>query len=252
MSDIFKEVDEDLEREKIATLWKRYQTPVYVAAFLILVATAAYNYFETSRRKLAEAAGARFEAASALAREGKTKEAIAAFEAMGNDAAKGYATLARLRAAEELAATDKEKAVALLDALAEDKAVDRLTQEVARLRAAVYALEAGDRVKLEERLGPLMGSANPFRFSAQEWNALDALGADDFDEAERVFDILLNDREAPQSMRQRAAAYRGLLHAKRGPKKKDAAESGSPSGVTITPVIEPADGGGPPPVEEKK
>lgn len=249
MSDIFKEVDEDLEREKIATLWKRYQTPVYVAAFLILVAIAVYNYFETNRRKIAETAGARYEAASALAREGKTADAIAAFEAIANDGAKGYAALARLRAAEERAATDKDKAIAELDALAEDKSADRLTQEVARLRAALYAIEAGDRVKMEERLGPLMGSTNPFRFSAQEWNALDALANDDYDEAERVFDLLLNDRDAPQSMRQRAAAYRGLLHAKRGPKKKDG--DGVPGGVSITPVIEPADGG-PAGVEEKK
>ena len=30
-----------------------------------------------------------------------------------------------------------------------------------------------------------------FRFSAQEWNGLDALANDDFDEAERVFDGML-------------------------------------------------------------
>jgi len=246
MSDIFKEVDEDLEREKVATLWSRYQTPVFVVAFLILVATAVYNYYQTNRTKLAEAANARFEAASTLAREGKTQEAMAAFEAMAKDAPKGYASLARLRAAEERAAADKEKAIQELDVLSDDKNVDRLTQEVARLRAAVYALEGGDRVKLEERLGPLMGSANPFRFSAQEWNALDALANDDYDEAERVFDLILNDRDAPQSMRQRAAAYRGLLHAKRGPKKVEGT-----SGVSITPVIEPAKGGAPAPEQKK-
>ena len=35
MSDIFHEVDEDVRRSKTEDLWRRYQTPVYVVAFLI-------------------------------------------------------------------------------------------------------------------------------------------------------------------------------------------------------------------------
>jgi len=69
---------------------------------------------------------------------------------------------------------------------------------------------------------------------------------DDFDEAERVFEQVLNDSSAPQSMRQRASAYKGLLHAKRGPKPAPApAAAGGASGGTInvTPVIEPESGG---------
>ena len=59
------------------------------------------------------------------------------------------------------------------------------------------------RQKLERALGPLMTSDGTFRYSAQEWNGLDALANDDFDEAERVFEKVLSDPDAPQSMRQR-------------------------------------------------
>jgi hypothetical protein len=237
MSDIFHEVDEDVRRDKAAALWKRYQTPIFVAAFLIVAATGAWNYYQTSHIKAAEAANARYEAASALARDGKAQDAIAAFEALAKDAPKGYAALARLRAAEERAGTDRAKAIEALNALSDDKSVDKITQEVALLRAALLVMEEGDRQKMELALGPLMTSTGPFRFSAQEWTALDALEDGDYDEAERVFDLLLNDRDAPQSMRQRAAAYRGLLHAARGSKKSGEGASGG--GVSITPVIEP-------------
>jgi hypothetical protein len=249
MSDIFHEVDEEVQREKVETLWARYQTPVFVLAGLIVAATAAWSYYTSEKTKAAEAANARFMAAVTLADTGKSAEAITAFDAIAKDGPKGYAGLARLRAAEELSKTDKAKASDMLDALAEDKTVDRLTQEVAQLRSAVYAMAAGDREKTMLRLAPLITANGIFRFSAQEWTGLDALFDNDYDEAERVFNLLLNDRDAPQGMRARAQAYQGLLHAARGVKKP------AGGGVTsVTPIIEPADGSdssGAPALEQK-
>lgn len=240
MSDIFREVDEEVRREKAADLWKRYRTPLFITAFLIVAATGAWRYYEDSRVKMAEAANQRFQTAAALARQGKRDEAIAEFDAIANAAPKGYAALARLRAAEERSASDKAKALAALDTIAEDKSVDKLTQEVARLRAALLVLEDGDPAKMELRLGALAASNGPFRFSAQEWLALDALEGGDFDEAARVFDLLVTDRDAPQSMRQRAAAYQGLLRAARGAAKLGAGENPSApaaeaGAVSVTP-----------------
>jgi hypothetical protein len=237
MADIFHEIEEDLRRDKLASFWKRFQTPIFVVAFLIVAATGAWSYYQSERLRTAEAANVRYRAASDLAQEGKREEAIAAFESLGKDGPKGYASLARLQAAGELAAVDKAKAIAAYDAIADDSSVDKLTQEVARLRAAILVMENGDRQKMERRLGPLMTSAGPFRYSAQEWIALDALENGDFDEAQRVFDLLLTDRDAPHAMRQRAAAYQGLLKAVRG-----SAKAGTPAGVTIAPSIETESG----------
>lgn len=243
MSDIFHEVDEDVRRDKAAELWRRYQTPIFVVAFLIVAATGAWSYYQDKRLKAAEAANARYVAAVQLAEEGKNAEAAAAFDALAKDAPKGYAALARIRAAE--ARPDKTQALAELTAIGEDPNVDKLSQQIALLRAAAIVLEGDDRQKLESALGPLMTSDGPFRFSAQEWNGLDALFNDDFDEAERVFEQVLNNTDAPQSMRQRASAYKGLLHAKRGPKPAPAAAGGGTDGgrINITPVIEPESGG---------
>jgi hypothetical protein len=243
MSDIFHEVDEDVRRDKAAELWRRYQTPIFVVAFLIVAATGAWSYYQDKRLKAAEAANARYVAAVQLAEEGKNTEAAAAFDALAKDAPKGYAALARIRAAE--ARPDKTQAFAELNAIGEDPNVDKLTQHIALLRAALIVLEGDDRQKLERALGPLMISDGPFRFSAQEWNGLDALFNDDFDEAERVFEQVLANADAPQSMRQRASAYKGLLHAKRGPKPAPAAAGGGVDGgkINVTPVIEPESGG---------
>lgn len=245
MSDIFHEVDEDVRRDKAEEFWRRYQTPIFVAAFLIVAATGAWSYYQDKRLKAAEAANAQFMAAVALADEGKNAEAAAAFDEIAKSGPKGYAGLARIRAAE--ARPDKAKAMAELTAIGEDASVDKLTQQIAMLRAALLVLESGDREKLERALGPMMTSDGAFRFSAQEWNGLDALFNDDYDEAERVFEQVLNNADAPQSMRQRASAYKGLLHAKRGPKPAPAAATGGGGTdggkIDVVPVIEPESGG---------
>ncbi|PPD43563.1 MAG: hypothetical protein CTY15_09330 [Methylocystis sp.] len=246
MSDIFNEVDEDVRRDKAAEFWQRYQTPIFVIAFLIVAATGAWSYYQDKRLKAAESANSQFMAAVALAEEGKNAEAAAAFDAIAKDAPKGYAGLARIRAAE--ARPDKKQALAELNAIGEDASVDKLTQQVAMLRAALLVLESGDREKFERALGPMMTSDGSFRFSAQEWNGLDALFNDDFDEAERVFEQVLNNGDAPQSMRQRASAYKGLLHARRGPKPAPGAAAAGGAGkaggkIEVVPVIEPESGG---------
>ncbi|HEY8064844.1 MAG TPA: tetratricopeptide repeat protein [Methylosinus sp.] len=217
MSDIFHEVDEDVRRDKAANLWKRYQTPVIVGAFLVVVATGAYSFYESNRIKAAEGANVRFGAAAALATQGKSAEALAGFESVIKDAPKGYATLARLRAAEEMAQSDKTKAVAAFDAIAADKGVDKLTQQVAKLRAGLVLLELGERQKMADHFGELVTADGPLRYTAQELLGLDALQDSDLDEADRAFKVILNDQEAPHAMRQRASAYKALLDAARGP-----------------------------------
>lgn len=215
MSDIFREVDEDIRRDQAARLWKRYQAPVIIGAILIVAATGAWSFYEGRRLEAAQAANVRFDAAAALASEGKSAEALAAFDALAKDAPKGYAALARLRAAEELGKIDVDKALAAFDALAEDKSVDKLTQQTAKLRAALLTLGHGDRQKMADRFGELVTKDGPYRYTAQEVLGLDALEDGDFDEAGRVFKLLLSDLDAPHALRQRAAAYKALLDAAR-------------------------------------
>lgn len=234
MSDIFHEVDEDVQRDKVEKLWSRYQIPIFVVAGLIVASTGAWSWYQQQREQAAQAANIRYEAAASLSREGKSAEALAAFDALAKDGPKGYAALARLRAAQETSKTDRAKAIADLEAIATDKSVDKLTQEVAQLRAALISMDGDDREKSASTIAPLVTDNGAFRYSAQEWSGLDALENADYDEAERVFDLLLNDSSAPQGMRQRAAAYRGLLHAARGAKKTEAAAP------TVTPLVEPA------------
>ena len=94
MSDIFREVDEDLRHEQLKRLWDRFGPYVIGVAILIVVVVAGYKLWEYWQARQAAATGDRFVAALNLADEGKHDEAIAALAAIGSDGSGGYPILA--------------------------------------------------------------------------------------------------------------------------------------------------------------
>jgi hypothetical protein len=213
MSDIFREVDEEVRRDQAARIWGRYQNLFIGLAVLVIAATAGWRFYEHYRTRQAEEAGAKYQAALALAREGKAAEAEGALERIAKGGPKGYALLARLREAAELSGRDPAAAVKAYDAIAADGTIDPLFQNLGRLRAALLRLDEADGKEIEGRLGPMTADDNPFRFSAREALALAALKHDDFDAAGRQLDTIVVDPQAPGAMRQRAEALLAVVRA---------------------------------------
>ena len=97
--------------------------------------------------------------AEQLARDGKSADAAAAFQAIAKSGPPGYALLARFRAAATIAASDSAAAVKDYDVLAADATIGPVLQDVARFRAALLRLDAADPKEMDERLAPLTRSA---------------------------------------------------------------------------------------------
>ena len=108
MTDIFREVDEDLRREQLKKLWDRYGSYVIGLAILIVVATAGYRFWQYWQDSQAQASGERFVAALKLGDQGKHQEAIAALTDLTRDGSGGYPVLAGFRVAAEKAAAAQE------------------------------------------------------------------------------------------------------------------------------------------------
>jgi hypothetical protein len=224
MSDIFREVDEDVRSDKLAEFWSKYSIFVIGLALAIVLGAAAYSYLRHQKQVEAEAASSLYQSAQILAAQGKTDAAVAGFDALAKSAPRGYALLARLRAAEELAANDQAKAVAALDLLAEDAGVDPLWRDLARLRAGLVRVDVAEKAEIEKRFGPLLNSS--YRFTAREFMALAAIKRGDFEDAGKLLDQIVVDPTAPQGLRQRA---QGLLSLVRGGGKAAPAPQAPPA-----------------------
>ncbi len=213
MADIFREVDEDIRRDKAAEFWSKYQNWIIVFAVVIVLATGGYRYWDYQRRIAAEEAGAKFEAALQFSQQGKKEEAEAAFGALARSSEGGYAVLARLRAAAEAGSQKSEEGVKLFEAIGADATVDKNFRDLARLRAAILAIDTASLEDSRKRLEPLAGADGVYRHTARELLALAAFRVEDYDMASKWLDNIIIDAQSPGSVRQRATTLQALVAA---------------------------------------
>jgi hypothetical protein len=211
VSDIFREVDEEVRRERLEKLWKDYGNYIIAALLVVLACIGAWRgYIYWEERKAAEA-GAAYEAASTLADQGKHAEAEAAFAKLAAEGTAGYRTLARFREAAQLGLSDPKAAVAAYDALAADGSLGRTLQDLAAVRAGLLLVDTAPYQELRTRLEPLTAADRPFRHSARELLALGAWRTGDEGAARQWINAVFSDPETPGGIRNRIDMLSALL-----------------------------------------
>jgi hypothetical protein len=201
VSDIFREVDEEVRREQFKKLWERYGYLVIALAILIVAAVGGWRAYEWWEAKKAAEAGAAFEAAATLAEQGKHEEAEAAFAKLSAGGTATYRMLAKFREAAEVVRRDPKAAVAIYDQLAADASVGRVLQDLAALRAGMLLVDSAPYEEVLRRLEPLTGTDRTFRHSARATLALAAWRANDVAAMRRWSDMILADPETPGNIR---------------------------------------------------
>jgi hypothetical protein len=211
VSEIFDEVQEEVRREQLKKLWERYSALIITVAFLIVAGIGGWRGYVYWEGKKAQAAGAQFDAAVALAEQKKTAEAETAFVKIAGEAPQGYRTLARFRAAAELAARDTPAAVKLYDEIAADRAAGAVEQDLAALRAGALLVDTAPYAEIKARLEPLSGPNRTYRHSARELLAVAAWRGKDMAAARQWIDMINTDALTPQTLRSRIEALQALL-----------------------------------------
>ncbi len=211
VSDIFREIDEELRRDNLLKLWSRYGRYVIAVAVLAIViagGVVAWRDHQASERR---AQAARYSSALALAREGKGEEAAKLFAVLAQEGG-GYSVLAAFQEAELLAKSgDKKAAIAAYDRLAGAAGVDPEFHDLAVLLSVMHALPDEDGKAAIERLQPLTASGNPWRASALDLTAAAKLKSGDRSGALEIYKQLADDLTAPQALRARAAEMAAAL-----------------------------------------
>ena len=211
MSDIFREIDEELRRDNLLKLWSRYGKYVIAVAVLALViagAIVAWREHQASERR---AQGQRYSNALALVREGKDGEAAKVFAQLAREDG-GYSLLAAFEEAGLLAKTDDRKgSIAAYDRIASAPGTDPEFRDLAVLLSATQLLADGDAGAAIEHLQKLTANGNPWRASALDLTAAAKLKGGDRGGALAIYKELADDLSAPQGLRARAAEMAAAL-----------------------------------------
>jgi len=213
MSDIFREVDDDVRRDRYEKLWQQYGNFVIGAVLVLVVAAAAWQGYGYFRTKEAERAGSKFQEALESSERDRSAQAESLLASVVKKGPPGYAMLARFREAAETGKRDPAAGATLYDGLAGETALGPTLQGLTQLRAAMLLADRLPPADLKKRLEPLAMPRSPWRNLARELLGLSELKAGEFDAAGRYFDDIVTDPEASADLRQRVEIYLGVVKA---------------------------------------
>jgi hypothetical protein len=211
VSDIFREIDEELRRDNLLKLWARYGryiVALVAVALVIAGGVVAWRDHQLSERR---AQSARYAGALALAHAGKTADAAIVFAAIAREGG-GYSVLASFEDAALLAKSgDRQGAVAAYDRIAAASGVDPAFRDVAVLDAVMQSPPGADPKAAIARLAPLTARGNPWRPTAIELSAAARLQLGDKKGALTLYKSLADDLATPRGLRARAAEMAAAL-----------------------------------------
>lgn len=204
-----REVDEELAQER-QRLWLRRNGPMLaLVALAVIVGVGGRQVWEAHK---ASRAG---EAATAYMTASKAGDIDAALSEVAKTAPSGYAVLADLRRAGDLAAKgEREAALKAYVAVSGRSGAPKTIRDMARARAGYLALPDG-LAAVDAALDGLDKDSSPFAPFAKEARALATFGAGDYAAAQTQFQALANDPSAPEGVSQRAGEFAALSAAAR-------------------------------------
>jgi hypothetical protein len=207
VSDIFREVEEDVRRERFEKLWKAYGTYVIAALVLLFAGIGGYQLWQRHDQQEREKISDTLVAAQRIS---NPQAAASAFVDLSRTAPKGYSAVARLsEAGAMLMSGQRNEAIDLYKQIASNDSGP--IGSVARLRAAWALAETASRGDLAEMLKPLDQPGNAWRENAEEILAYADYRAMDTKSALTRYSLLALDPEAPDALRARAKAMAAFL-----------------------------------------
>ncbi len=210
MADVFDEVDEEIRQANALKLWKKFAPLIAAVAVAIVVGTAAWVMWQDHQRKRAEADALRFVTASEIAAS-DAERAIVELRALARDGKAGYASLARLKEAALTLDRDRAQGLTLYRQIASDASVDPQLRDGATIVAALLAVDGEAASDVARSVASLQTPASAWRHAAREVEALAHLRAGDRAKALEIYRSLADDLSAPAGLRQRATEISAAL-----------------------------------------
>lgn len=208
---IFREIDEELRSDRMRALWKRF-APLVIGAAVGVVVLVAVNegwtwYQSSNAAQSADKLYAAFDAADG----GDTAAAETTLADLIANGSGGYPTLAKFREAGLEAKDGKTtEAVAAYDDLANTESNPRM-RELALVLAANLLIDTGTLDEVKARVESIADTGSPMRNAAREAIGLAQYKAGDFAGAQASFQAVIDDPQSQSSVRNRMSYYMAQL-----------------------------------------
>ncbi len=201
-----RDVDDEVRRDRMAGLARRYGVIAVVAAVVLLIAFGGYLAWQHHRDTVAGERGEQITAVMASLTAGNAAQARTTLDTLVAADARGYAPVARILLA-DMAIRDGNQpdAANRFMAVANDEGVPQPLRDLALMRGTSLAFDTLSSQEVIRRMTPLTGAGRPWTGSAGELIALAQLRQGQGKAAAATLATVARDATVPRSLRERAA-----------------------------------------------
>lgn len=203
MTDLIREVDEDMRREQLARLWSNFGSYIIGGSVAIVAATAAIVLWQNHHRATHEASTEALVSAYALLDQGQAAKAADAFKEIGAKDTGTAATLAGFGEGQALSQQDRWQDAQAAYTQAATRASSDDLRDWAKILASYSASQAGTPGNAPD-VSAEAEKGRPFAMTAAELEALRHLARGETKEAAASLKSIVENVQAPASLRERA------------------------------------------------
>ncbi len=216
-----REVDEELRRDELVNVWRRYGRWIVVAVLAALAAYGGWLYWGHYQQQRAGNEGEKLLATYDQLGAHQEAQAAPALTELGASSSPGYRAAAKFSEADVLLKkNDLKGAAAKFAEVANDASIGQPFRDLALVRQTSAEYDSLKPQVVVDRLRPLAQKGNPWFGSAGELVATAYLQMKRPDLARTLFDQMSSDDGVPESIRQRAVQMASTLGASANQEKK--------------------------------
>ena len=206
-----REVDENLRRDHMTGLARKWGMVGGAVVIALLVALAAFLWWRSHQAGQAGLEGEQLTQVLGDVDIGRAQPADPRLTALASSSRDGYRAVARLTQAGIAAKTDPAAAAARYQAIANDSGLPQATRDLALIRATTIQFDALAPAEIVSRMRPLAVANAPWFGSAGELTAMAYLKMNQRDRAGPLFAAIARDTNVPAGLRGRAAGMATAL-----------------------------------------
>lgn len=208
----YREVDEELRRERIGTVWSKYGLAILAAVALLIVAVVGYTLWHNAQAREADRQSEMLDKVLTDLGEGRENTVAQPLAKLTQSKNEGYRAAASFtQAALALGQGKVPAAAATYGRIAADAALPQPYRDLALVRQTAAEFDTIAPALVISRLSPLAKPGSPWFGSAGEMVAAAYLKQGNIKAAAPLFAAIARDATVPDSIRARVVQMAGTL-----------------------------------------
>ena len=208
MSDILRQVDEDLRKDRLLAIWNSYR--VYIVGFIIiiLISLSGYQYYLASSKSKNEAIVEAYINAISSTDNNISLNQLIKLDQSSNSYIKGLSKLKRVEL--YFALENNEEALQLLESISIDDTLDQVIRDLALYKYLMVQLDILDADQYFAIIDEQILRDSKFKYLFKELKAIKYLIQGNKTNSLEMFDSIILDESAPSDLKIRAEKFKKI------------------------------------------